>query len=110
MVSVLTRPTILNKLVVQLVIIYRSENWVMTLRIGIILGILHHRVAHKIMGRQPQRVRKILWVYPPLEDAMAEAGLQEVDTYISYRQNKVAQFIVTRPIMDLCLSVDRGPG
>ena len=41
---------------------------------------------------------------------MAEAGLQEVDTYISYRQNKVAQFIVTRPIMDLCLAVDRRPG
>ena len=106
----LTRPTISNKLVVQLVIIYRSETWVMTPRIGIILGILHHRVAHEIMGRRPQIVCNGLWVYPPLEDAMAEAVFQEVQTYVSLHQNKVAQFIATRPIMYLSLEVDRGPG
>ena len=49
-------------------------------------------------------------VYLPLEDAMAEAVLQEVETYVSRRQNTVAQFIVTRPIMHLCLSVERRPG
>ena len=40
---------------------------------------------------------------PPLEYGMVEAGLQEVETYVSRRQNTVAQFIVTRPIMDLYL-------
>ena len=38
---------------------------------------------------------------------MAEAGLQEVDTYVSCRQNMTAQYIETRPIMDLCLAADR---
>ena len=47
---------------------------------------------------------------PTLEDAIAEAGFQEVDTYISRRQNTVTQFIVTRPIMDLCLVAERRPG
>ena len=41
---------------------------------------------------------------------MGEAGLQEVDTYVYRRQNTVAQFIVTRPIMDLCLAAERRMG
>ena len=51
-----------------------------------------------------------MWVYPPLEDVMAEAGLQEVDAYVYRRQNTVAQFIATRPIMDLCLAVEHRTG
>ena len=41
---------------------------------------------------------------------MAEAGLQEVETYVSRRQNTVAQYIATRLIMDLCLAAKRRPG
>ena len=41
---------------------------------------------------------------------MAEAGLQEVETYVFRRQNTVAPFIMTRPIMDLCLEAKRIPG
>ena len=41
---------------------------------------------------------------------MAEPGLQEVETYSSRLHNTVTQFIVTRPIMDLCLAAERRPG
>ena len=51
-----------------------------------------------------------MWAYPPVEDLMLEAGLQEVETYVSRRQNTVAQFIVTRLIMDLCLVAEWRPG
>ena len=40
---------------------------------------------------------------------MAEVGLQEVETYISRRQNTMSQYIVTRPIMDLCMAAERSP-
>ena len=46
----------------------------------------------------------------PLEDVMEEAGLQEVDTYISFRHNAAAQFIATMTIMDLCLEADQRLG
>ena len=49
-------------------------------------------------------------MYPLLEDAMEEAGFQEVETYISHHQNTVAQYIVTRPIIYLCLAEKRSPG
>ena len=41
---------------------------------------------------------------------MAEAGLQEVETYVSCHQNTVAQYIATKPIMDLCLAAKWSPG
>ena len=41
---------------------------------------------------------------------MAEAGFQEVDTYAYRRHNTMAQYIVTMPIMDLCLAAKRRPG
>ena len=41
---------------------------------------------------------------------MAEAGLKEVKTYVSRRHNTFTQFILTRTIMDLCLSQEQSPG
>ena len=41
---------------------------------------------------------------------MVEAGLQEVDTYVSLCHNTVAQFVATRPTFDLCLASERRPG
>ena len=41
---------------------------------------------------------------------MQEVGLEYMETYISRRQNMVAQFIVTSPILDLCLEAERRMG
>ena len=50
--------------VVQSVILYGSETWVITLHIGRILCGFHHRAARRLTGRQPWRVRDGIWVYP----------------------------------------------
>ena len=77
---------------------------------GIVLGGFLCRVAYRLTGRQPRRGRDGFWVYPPLEDAMAETGLQEVETYVSCQQNAFAQFIATRTIMELFLVAEWRPG
>ena len=41
---------------------------------------------------------------------MAEVVLQEVETYVSLRQNTFAQFIAARTIMDQFLATERRPG
>ena len=89
--------------VVQAVFLDGSETWVMTPRIGRDLGGFHHRVARRLTGRKPQRGVDWRWRYTPLVEAMEEAGLQEVDTYLSRHQNKFSQLIAARPIMDLRL-------
>ena len=40
--------------------------------------------------------------YPSLEGGMKEAGLTDVRTSINRRQNAGAQYIATRPLLDLC--------
>ena len=41
---------------------------------------------------------------------MVEAGFKGIDKYITRRQNTVAQYIATRPILDLCERSARRPG
>ena len=60
---------------VQSAMIYGSDTWVMKPHMGRFLGGLHHRVDHRMTGRQPRRGQDGFWVYLPLKDAMAEAGL-----------------------------------
>ena len=95
--------------VVQALIIYRSETWVMSPRIGKTLGGLHHRVVWRLMGQMPHKKLDRTWTHPSLEEVMVKAGVQEVETYVGHRQNTVAKFITTKPIMDLCLAVPQRP-
>ena len=69
--------------VAQAVFIYESETWVMYPHIWRTLGDFHHRVACRMMGLQPSRGKDETWVNPPLEEEMAESGMQEVDTCVS---------------------------
>ena len=96
--------------VVQPVLLYGSDTWVLTPYMQRVMGISHHGVARRLIGKQPQKERDGGWFYPPLEDAMAGTGLQEVETYVSRCQNTVAQYIETRHIMDLCLVEKQRPG
>ena len=50
------------------------------------------------------------WENPPLESAMEEAVFEEIGVYIQKRHNTVAQYIVTRLILDLCEQLVRRPG
>ena len=62
--------------VVQLVLLYGLETWLITYRIGRVLGGFHYRVVCRMTGRQPWRVRDDKWVYTALEGAIEEAILQ----------------------------------
>ena len=70
--------------VVQAVIMYGPEMWMMILHISRFWGGFHHRVARSLTGRQPRRGRYGGWVYPPLVEAMLEAVLKEEYTYVSF--------------------------
>ena len=48
--------------------------------------------------------------YPLFREAIQEVGLENMETDIYRRQNKVVQYIVTRHILDLCLEAEHRPG
>ena len=88
--------------VVQQVLLFGVETWVVTPRIEQVFNSFMHGAARRITGRQ-QRIgwyRK--WFHPSLEGAMKEAGFKNIKTSINNRHNMVAQYIATRPLLDLC--------
>ena len=51
----------------------------------------------------------MIWDPPPLEEAMKESGLEEVEVYIYRKQNMVVHYIATQPILNLCTEVGGRP-
>ena len=87
---------------VKQVLLFGAETWVVTPRIERAFASFMHGAARRITGRQPRRGWDGKWFYPSLEGAMKEAGFKDIRTLINNRQNTVAQYIATRPLLDLC--------
>ena len=70
-----------------------------------------HQLAERRMSDMgPKRQRDGTWVYPPIGAALAMVVLEEIGVYISRLQSTATQYIVTLPIMDLCLAAEKNPG
>ena len=87
--------------VTQQVLLFGSETWVLTRKMESSLDAFKGKVAMRLTGRHPRRQRDGRWFYPSLAGAMKEAGIVQIQTLILRRQNTVAQFIATRPILGL---------
>ena len=96
--------------VTQQVLLFGAETWVLTRRMESALDAFQGRVARRLTGRQPRQGRDGKWFYPSLAGALKEAGVVRVRTSILRRQNTVAQFIATRPILGLCEVAERRRG
>ena len=86
----------------QQVLLFGAETWVVSPMMERALSAFLHEAARRLTGRQPRRGRDRECQYPSLEGAMEEAGLTDIRTSIQRRQNTVAQYIATRPLLDLC--------
>ena len=100
---------ILYTVVFQALILYRLETWVTSPWIGKTLVGFHHQVLWRLTGQIPQQNRDGTWSYPNLEEEIPEVGMREVENYAACCHNTLTQFIITRPIMDLCLAAARYP-
>ena len=98
------------KVVLQAVLLYRSEIWVQTPLMGQSLGSFQHGVARHIIGRQLKRREEGGWEYPLLASAMEEVRFEEIGYDFLKSHNTVAQYIVTQTIMDLCKKTVWRPG
>ena len=94
----------------QQVLLFGAETWVVSPRMERALSALIHGAGIWIPGRQPRRGRDGKWFYHSLEGDMKEAGLTDVRKSINRRQNMVAQYIATRPLLDLCKGAKQREG
>ena len=96
--------------VTQQVLLFGAETWVLTRKMESALYAFQSRVARCLTGKQPLRGRDGTWFYPSLAESLKEAGVVRFRTSILRRQNTVAQFIATRPILGLCEVAKRRRG
>ena len=74
------------------------------------LGSLHHYVKIWLKGRPKKWQVDGIWMNPLLAAAITEAGLEEVEMYVTRHQIIVAKFIMNKPIIDLFLVEERHLG
>ena len=94
----------------QQVLLFGAESWVLTKNMESALDAFQGRVARRLIGRQPRRGRDGEWFYPYLAGALKEAGAVRARTLVLRRNNTVAQFITTHPILGLCEVAERQRG
>ena len=83
-------------------LLFGAETWVVTPKMERALSGFLHGAARRLTRRQARKGKNGEWYYPSLEGAMREAGLTDIRKSIANRQNKFAQYIATRPLLDLC--------
>ena len=91
------------KAIVQAVLLYGSESWVLNKSSMKQLRSFHSRVARFLTGRHIRQDADGTWHYPPTAGVLEEAGLETVDEYIQRRRDTVRmKFVFGRPILNEC--------
>ena len=99
------------KAVVQSVLLYGCETWVVTPRVLAALEGFHNRMARWLSGMTPIYLpQEDWWDYPPIEEAREAAGMFTADQYIKVRRDTLVQNIATRPILELCRAAEKQSG
>ena len=76
--------------VVQVVLLYRSESWIISPQIGKVLYSIHHQEIWRLMGHIPNMKGYETCKYLPLGPEMAEANIQKIENYATRLQKTVA--------------------
>ena len=89
------------KYVVQVVLLFGSDTWVVTPCVGRVLGGLQYQVGRHLTGRLPRQKTDGKWEYILAATAREEAGFQTMEEYIWRRHNTFVQYIATQFLPDL---------
>ena len=99
------------KAVVQAVQLYGSKTWVLLTAALMSLEGFHIRAAYRMAVRhKPSRGPGNRWVYPKSKDVLEECGMSTLTEYITVRQQTIAVYVATRPILTKCRQGKRKRG
>ncbi len=100
------------KAIVQSVLLYGSETWVLSPAAMARLEGFHIRAAYWMLAKEhvPRRGPNLQWVYPPSEAVLEECGMHTIQHYIDVRRETIAMYVVGRSILAECQGADRRRG
>ena len=90
------------KAILQAILLYGSESWVISKYKLNQLRSFHHRVARYITGRHIKKRPDGTYECPPTSETLEMAGLYPLETYIERRRQTVWQAVKNRPILERC--------
>jgi hypothetical protein len=99
------------KAIVQSVLLYGSETWVLSPAVLARLEGFHIHAAYRMAKKHvPRRGPHQQWVYPPSDKVLEECGMHTIEHYIDVRRETIAKFVVGRSIHVECQGADRRHG
>ena len=79
-----------HKVVAQAVLLFEVETWVLIQSMDKALESFQSRFARRLTGKMPRQQMYGSWDYPPLAEALGEAGLEGIRKSVTRSQNTVA--------------------
>ena len=99
------------KAVVQSILLYGSESWVLGPQLLARLEGFHIRAAWRMAKvHKPRRGLNGVWIYPQTADVLEEVGLESIEEYIRRRRQTIVAYVVDRPIFQTCMRGERMSG
>ena len=98
------------KATVQLMLLYGSGRWVVTRAMLKVIEGFCHRAERSIARKTARRTATGKCEWPPLAEALENAGLCPIKEYIQQIQDTVAAQVACRSIYYLCTGEERIPG
>ena len=93
------------KAIIQAVLLYGSESWVLTKSMMQTLRSFHQKCARHITGRNIRLDPSTNeWIYPDSETTLREAGFWTIEEYIERRKDTVMKYAKERAIYRRCVS------
>ena len=92
------------KAIIQSVLLYGSESWVISNHSMKTLRSFHRRCARYITGKHIWKDENENWHYPNSNEVLKMAGLLPIEEYIAQRKIAVMKYVINRPIFQKCLS------
>ncbi len=97
--------------IVQAILLYGSETWVISRTALAWLEGFHIRAAYRMAKtNKPKRSPGNVWEYLRSEDVLKECGMKRIEDYIRICRQTIAMYIAIRPILAECRRGERKRG
>jgi hypothetical protein len=95
--------SIFYKVIVQTVLLYGSESWVLGTQIRRKLNSFHNRCSRFITGKHISYKKEAdVWIYPSSKLTLLEADLLGIDDYIDKRKNTIWGYVEDGDLLKVC--------
>jgi hypothetical protein len=94
----------------QLILLFGSKMWNLSLSGLKLLEGFHIRAAWRTAGKRPMKLPDGTWTYPNLAQVLEDLGLKTVALYIAVCWQHILNYIVNKPIFTTCVDGGRRQG